>query len=75
MELTLVDYDLSRTLPSEIASAALYLALKLSDGSAWVSLTISWLRVLHIQNLYLISMPGHHDKKTFDALINLFSDF
>jgi len=38
MELTLVDFELARTLPSEIAAAALCLAMKLVDDSEWTPL-------------------------------------
>jgi len=38
MEITLIDYELARKLPSEIAAAALYLSLKLIDGSEWTPL-------------------------------------
>lgn len=36
MELTLIDYNLARKLPSEIAAAALYLSISLIDESEWV---------------------------------------
>ncbi|XP_057308632.1 G2/mitotic-specific cyclin-B-like [Hydractinia symbiolongicarpus] len=35
MELTLIDYNLARKLPSEIAAAALYLSISLIDESEW----------------------------------------
>jgi len=35
MELTLVDYSCVRFLPSEIAAASLYIAMKVDDGSEW----------------------------------------
>lgn len=38
MELTLVDYDMARMLPSQIAAAALYLSIHLIDKKAeWVN--------------------------------------
>ena len=35
MELSLVDYGCMKFLPSEIAAAALYIAMKADDGSEW----------------------------------------
>lgn len=37
MELSLVDYGCMKFLPSEIAAAALYIAMKADDGSEWTT--------------------------------------
>lgn len=43
MEVTLPDYTSVKFLPSEIAAAALCLALKLLDNSAWVNTFLYYL--------------------------------
>jgi len=65
MELTIVEYDMVQTYPSEIAASALCLANRLLDGSEWVRFNIicstlcflsdkdSFKEVLHIEILYL----------------------